>query len=313
MTGLELSRAFFDTYGMPMLKEQFPGLLPHLAAGLIGSGSECFGFDDHISQDHDFEPGFCLFLPDESIISRQDAFHLERAYARLPRSFMGMDRPLMQPVGGPRHGVLRISEFFSEKTGSEDGSLSLIQWLRTPDYALAEAVNGELFYDGPGLVTKIRANLAEYPEDVRRKKLASALLIMAQSGQYNYMRCVGHGENGAAQLAVCEFVRSCMRCIFLLNHEYMPYYKWSFRALRRLPKLALLAELLEYLITTDNETDLAREKADVIEGIAGDIIHELKAQRLTEAVCGDLERHAYSVNDSIRDAELRNLHILAGE
>ena len=34
-------------------------------------------------------------------------------------------------------------------------------------------------------------------------------------------------------------------------------------------------------------------------------------QKLTEAICGDLEKHAYSVNDGIEDAEIRNLHILA--
>ena len=63
MNGLELSRAFFEECGRPMLEESFPSLLPYLAAGLCGSGSECFGYDDALSRDHDFEPGFLLFLP----------------------------------------------------------------------------------------------------------------------------------------------------------------------------------------------------------------------------------------------------------
>ena len=61
MNGLTLSKAYYETYGAPMLASDFPALLPHLAAGLIGSGSECFGYDDEISTDHDFEPGFILF------------------------------------------------------------------------------------------------------------------------------------------------------------------------------------------------------------------------------------------------------------
>ena len=64
MNGLELSRAFFEECGRPMLEAQFPDLMPYLAAGLFGSGSECFGYDDDVSRDHDFEPGFCLFLPE---------------------------------------------------------------------------------------------------------------------------------------------------------------------------------------------------------------------------------------------------------
>ena len=56
---------------------------------------------------------------------------------------------------------------------------------------------------------------------------------------------------------------------------------------------------------------MAREKSAVMESIAEDVIRTLQAQDLTKATCGDLEKHAYSVNDSIADPDLRNLHILA--
>ena len=82
--------------------------------------------------------------------------------------------------------------------------------------------------------------------------------------------------------------------------------------MRELPVLSLEAELLEYLITTDNEEEMAEAKYDVIEGIAADVIDVLIEQELTKAICGDLEKHAYSVNDQIQDPEIRNLHILAG-
>ncbi len=311
MKGLELAKKYYKTYGEPMLTEQFPELLPKLAVGLIGSGSECFGFDDEVSRDHDFEPGFCIFLPGEDAVDRRTAFLLERAYAKLPKEFMGLSRSLMAPVGGARRGVIRIADLLTEKTGTPDGELTMQQWLQVPEQSLAEVVNGELFFDNSGELSRIRARLACYPEDVRRKKLAGNLLLMAQAGQYNYLRCIRHGEAAAAQLAVYEFVKSCMEAIFLLNRRYRPYYKWGFRALRSLPKLALEAELLEYLLTTNNEGELAQDKYDVIEGIAADVIDELIDQGLTKASCGDLEKHAYSVNDGIADAWLRNLHVLA--
>ena len=310
MNGIEISKAFFEEYGKPML-EEFPEVKPYLAAGLFGSGSECFGFDDKVSSDHDFEAGFCLFLPDESVVDRRTAFLLERAYAKLPKEFMGVRRSMLSPVGGARRGVLRTDEFFLEKIGSKDGTLTLNQWLTVPEQALAEATNGEVFFDNYGEITKIREGLKQYPEEVRRKKLAGNLLLMAQSGQYNYKRCLDHGEEAAAQLAVGEFVNSAMAVIFLLNNKYKPYYKWSFRALRALPKLSLEAEIMEYLLTTPNGSDTAEEKYYAIEGIAADVIDELAEQGLTNAICGDLEKHAYSVNDGIEDAELRNMHILA--
>ena len=311
MRGLDIARAYYETYGAPMLAEQFPELLPHVAVGLFGSGSECFGFDDDVSRDHDFEPGFMILLPGEDMVDRRAAFLLERAYSKLPKEFMGLSRGLMAPVGGARRGVLRTAELFAEKTGSPDGVLTVGQWLAAPEHALAEAVNGEIFFDGRGEVTAIRARLSACPEDIRRKKLAGCLLMMAQAGQYNYARCLRHGETGAAQLAAVEFAKYAMRAVFLLNGAWQPYYKWAFRAMRRLPRLSLLAELLEYLISTGNDEALAREKADVIEGMAADVIAELQSQGLTQATCGDLEKHAYSVNDGIQDGEIRNLHVLA--
>ncbi|MBQ7447170.1 MAG: DUF4037 domain-containing protein, partial [Eubacterium sp.] len=259
----------------------------------------------------DFEPGFCIFLPGEYVVDRRTACLLERAYDRLPKEYMGIARGGISPVGGARHGVFRTEEFFLDKLGSADGCLSVNQWLSIPEYALAEAVNGEIFEDAYGEVTRIREAVSFYPEDVMKKKLAGHLLLMGQAGQYNYQRCIKHGETAATQMSVYEFVKSAMAVIFLLNGTYQPYYKWSFRAMRELPLLSLSAPLLEYLMTTDNSEEMASEKYMVMEGIASDVIAVLMERDMTKAICGDLEKHAYSVNDHIQDAALRNMHVLA--
>ncbi len=310
MNGLKIAREYFEQHGQEMLEAQFADVLPLLAAGLFGGGSECGGFDDETSRDHDFEPGFCLFLPDEEMLDRKTAFALERAYYKLPKEFAGLKRSLLAPVGAQRRGVLRTGEFFENLVGSPDGVLTLERWLKIPSQSLFEATNGEMYFDNFGAVSAIRARLSQMPGDVRRKRLAAQLLLMAQSGQYNYRRCLSHGETAAAQLAATEFVKSTLSTVFLLNARYMPYYKWSFRALRSLGKLSDLAEPLEYLLTTPNEGEYADIKADLIEETAVRVIDELQCQELTKAICGDLEKHAYSVNDAIEDGEIRNLHIL---
>lgn len=311
MKGLELSRSYFEEFGRPMLESQFPDLIPFLAAGLFGSGSECFGFDDLLSQDHDFEPGFCLFLPDESVIDRRSAFLLERAYAKLPREFHSFQREILSPVGGARRGVLRIGDFFSGMVGSPDGNLSGEQWLSVPEYALAEATNGQIYFDSPGLVTEIRERLSCYPEDIRLKRLAGHLLLMAQAGQYNYRRCIGHGEPAAAQLAVIEFVENAMSAIFLLNRRYQPFYKWRFRAFRELPMLGDLEAPFSFLLCSENGESVRREKEHRMESISADVIELLRKQEQIPASGPDLEPIAYEVNDRIGDPNLRNLHILA--
>lgn len=309
MKGLELSRSFFDDYGREMLNS-FEEIEGKLCAGLTGQGSECYGFDDDVSEDHDFEPGFIVFIPPEYVLDRRSAFLLERAYSKLPKEYKGYKRSVMSPVGGNRHGVIRYDEFFEKMVGSSDGRLTLEQWLKIPQYALFEATDGEIYFDNYKAVSEIRDYLSVMPEDVRRKRLAGNLLIMAQSGQYNYRRTLSHGETAAAQMSVFEFVKNAMESVFLLNKKYMPYYKWSFRAMRRLDKLSEAAEICEFLITTSNDGDMPEEKYYMIEDIASTVIEELMAQDITKAVCGDLEKHAYSVNDSIKDSQIRNLNIL---
>ena len=310
MKGLELARRFYTEHGAPMLEEQFGEYVGLIAVGLVGSGSECFGFDDEISRDHDFEPGFCLLLPDEDVVDRRTAFLLERAYAKLPREFLGLKRAAYDPVGGNRHGVLRIGEFLLEKTGREDGNLSMSDWFSIPEQSLAEVTNGEIFRDDLGLFSEIRRELSYFPEDVRLKKLAGNLLLMGQSGQYNFDRCMRRGERAAAGLALGEFVTSALKCIFLLKKRYMPYYKWSFRALRELDVQASLYDGLEFLLTGDSSDAAVARKKAVVEEICSAVAAEARAQSLTDYTGDAMEGYAYSVNDRIEEGEIRNLHVL---
>lgn len=312
MKGLEIAERFYLEHGAPMIHEKFPELEGLIAVGLAGSGSECMGYDDEISRDHDFEAGFCIFLPDESKVDAAAAFSLERAYDGLPREFCGFKRCRLAPVGGRRRGVIRMRDFFLDKTGTPDGALSAGDWFFIPEQSLSEAAGGRVFRDDLGEFSRIRRRLAYLPEDVRLKKLAGELLLMGQSGQYNYGRCLARGETAAAQLAVGEFVKSALHAVFLLNKQYLPYYKWSFRALSELSRLSELYEPLEHLISVGNAPHEAAVKQREIEQVCRAVIDEARRQGLTDYGGEEAEGHAYSVNDRIADGEIRNLHVLYG-
>ncbi len=306
MKGLELSRLFYEEYGAPMLQKEFPHLLPYLAVGLVGSGSECFGFDDALSQDHDFEAGFCLFLPDESVVDRRSAFLLERAYSRLPKEYLGFSRPALSPVGGDRHGVKRIADFLEEKTGTRDGVLTVRDWLTLPEHSLAEIVNGEIFFDPYSELSAVRERLAYLPEAIRRKKLAGNLLMMGQTGQYNYPRCLARGDTAGAGLCAARFLEYALHTVFLLNRRYLPYYKWQFRALRESAKLSELASPLASLVSSPH----GNKTAERIEAITRCILKAASAELSLPEAGESAEAFAYRVNDSISDGEIRNLNVL---
>lgn len=310
MKGIEGAKKYFELYGN-VIKEQFPDFMKYAAFGICGQGSECLGFDDEISRDHDFEPGFCLFLPDENKVDRRTAFLMERAYAKLPKEFDGAKRSLVSPVGGSRRGVMRTADFFEKTVGKGNGVLSKYEWLNIPESCLLEAVNGEIFEDNYGEITEIRRRLSFYPDDIARKKLASALIICGQAGQYNFSRCISHGERAAAQLAVFEFVNAALRVIFLLNKKYRPFYKWSFRALSGLPQLSELSDGLEFLITGENDDKTARLKSEIIEDICRIFFRELMLWGFTEKEHKNAEDAAYDVNSQISDSDIRNMSIFA--
>ena len=309
MNGIELSRAYYNEFGKPMLEARFPDLLALVAVGVCGSGSDCFGYDDEISRDHDFEPGFMIFLPGEDVVDRRTAFLLERAYDKLPKEFAGVRRQAVKPVGGARRGVFRTAEYFRDHVGTPDGILTLEEWLTVPDYARAEATNGEIFFDQNGEVTAIRRRLLDMPADARLKRLAGNLITMAQAGQYNYPRCLSHGESGAAQLALAEFVRASLAALFLLARRPMPFYKWSFRALRELGE-ADAAKKLEYLISSPNDNASRGVKTEAVDSLCSRVAEKIAADGIAPSDV-ELERLAYAVNAKIADPGVRNLSVFS--
>jgi len=307
MKGLEEARAFYEQQGRDMLRRYFGEYEGRIAVGLAGHGSECFGFDDEISRDHDFEQGFCLWIDDKT--DEEIGFELSKAYRALPRK---------RAEGRSSHGrspggVQRISEFYMRYTGSPGAPESWQQWLYLPSHALAEATNGQVWRDDAGEFTAIREKILNgMPEDVRRKKIATCAVMMAQSGQYNYTRCLSHGEQGAAMLALTEFVRWAASLIYLLNRRHMPYYKWMLRGMEALPRLSELAGALEFLLCGDNDDSGRATKAQVVEDICACIVAEFKAQKLTCGSWDYLERHGQDIMEHIENKEIRALHIMEG-
>lgn len=317
--GLEISKKFYESYGIDMLTNNFSELIPKIAIGLIGQGSECLGYDDDISKDHDFDPGFCIFIPDE--FDDNIKFNLERAYSYLPKIFMGIKRDIMSPVGGNRHGIIRVSDFIYQRTGTKDGILSDKDFLYISEVSLLEITNGEIWRDDSGLLTSIRNRLAYFPYDIKLKKLSYELLNMAQSGQYNFKRLIFHEELSAARLAINQFVNSCIHATFLINEVYMPFYKWQFRALRDLswPNVYIkndkslyvssFEDELDFLLHLDDEQIVKDEVLTKIDNIAKIFIDRLRLDGLSEINELYLELHAYELNNKIIDNDIRNMPI----
>lgn len=281
VSGLKLARAFWTQMGKPMIAAKYPQYAGCIAAGLVGHGSECYGFDDAYSQDHDFGPRFCLWLTDEDYAAIGE--QLEADYEALPRKFSvdaqgrvtfeahaRSDASGAFPSAGAgstvtpraqganrRDGVFRIGDFFESITGYHTAPAQTAphEWLMLQESTLAAATNGEVFADPTGLFSKTRQGFKNMPDDVRLALISKRLGMIAQAGQYNLPRSLKRGDGAAAWLSIHEFVQATASLVFLVNVPmvvgYMPYYKWQFAALRKLSgsMFALLPNVGEQLET----------------------------------------------------------------
>lgn len=243
LTGLALCRAYYETYGKPMLHEQFAAYEDRIAVGLVGKGSDCFGYDDAVSRDHDFGPRFVLWVTRQTYEAIGEK--LQQAYESLPASFQGIERTETFH-GRDRAGVQIIEDFYAATLGTPlINDATPANWLATQDYALAAAVNGKVFRDDEGLFTGWRDRLkAGYPKAIRYRKLAECCALFSQNGQYNLPRQRQRGQLVAAQLAKAECMRQAMKLAYLLTGQYAPHDKWLYKGL---DKGELLAEAVGYV------------------------------------------------------------------
>lgn len=305
MTGMELSRRFWQEVLQPALRRDFPGLLPQIAAGLVGNGSECFGFDDALSQDHDWGTEVLLWLPDAA---EEDIPQLARWKQSLLKSHP--EFPQRNRVYSEAGGIFTRGQFYRQLLGYENGPRTVREWFSIPEENLAMAVNGQVFYDGTGEFTALREYLrSQRPEALRRKRIAARCMMLAQTGQYNLERCVRRGQFVTASTTCSKFTEEAIWLVFLLNRVYKPYYKWEFPAMLRLPRLAgQIAPLLEELTALGGWEDAACRKRQVcIDQICAAFVEALREDGLSDAEDPFLAVHGQAVQASIQDPLLSRL------
>ncbi|SEJ14359.1 DUF4037 domain-containing protein [Demequina mangrovi] len=332
LTGLELARSYWEQVGLPMMQERHPALLARAAVGLVGHGSDRYGFDDALSRDHDSGPGFCVWLTAEDHAAHGAA--LQADYDALPREHRGHEASpatARATGGGRRVGVFEIGEFFEGLTGHREAPATPHAWLLLDEATLAAATNGAVFRDPLGAFSRVRDGFRRMPDDVRLALVSRRIGMMAQAGQYNVPRMLARGDGEAAWLAVAEFVDAASSAVFLLNRPsavgYLPYYKWRFAALRalaarpatRLPGVhARLSDAVRLASAAclggagfgegGAGAGPAREGLEAaIADVCAQVVRELRDQGLSRETGDFLEAHRAQLGARISDPWLRAL------
>lgn len=284
--GIEISEDFYFNQVKPFILKNYPDLVRYSAFGLVGEGSECYGFDDEISKDHDFIKRCSWFLPRDII-------------SQLPITEINLGDGLVK--------IIAVEDFYKYYTLYEKGPLTLKEFRKVPQDLLSVATNGKIFEDNYGKFSYIRQRLlAYYPKDLVLKKLAYLCNKIAQSGQYNYQRCLKRNNLMGAQIALSEFLQYYCEFIHLINKKYMPFYKWQYRSLKSLHLLgeytcSKMDDLLSY-----SDISESLQKIDIIEEMCEKLVGYLNKANLSNLNANFLKYHSSEIVKKINDEELKN-------
>ena len=318
--GLEMSKMFYTELGKPMIDMDFSLYKKSMAFGLVGQGSECLSYDDMISRDHDYAPGFCIWIPQS--LKDEIGNNLQKAYDLLSMNdFLIKHKDkfnlylrdvFMTGARANRIGVHSIEEFFFEHTGITHAPETFEDWTKTHPMFISEVVNGEVFDDYLGEFSKIRNKwLSYYPEDILKKKVAANCAMAAKTGQFNYKRSLDRDDLYSAYNCSVEFIKKISAVLYLLNKKYMPYYKWVFRGMDEFSICTDAVPLLKNLTQlTEKDSD---KKIALIEQISSIVIKELKNRDWSNGDTDYLLDHAKIIMKTIKDNNIASMNIFVGE
>jgi hypothetical protein len=180
-------------------------------AALLGEGSEVLGFDDEISQDHDFGARVQIFLPEGT-----DRTPVRALLTAVPMELEGF---------AIRYQVTTVDDFVARRLGvsGRDG-LTVADWLLAPTQRLRTLTAGAVFADPDGELAARRAMLDWYPDDVWRYVLAAGWQRVAEESPF-VARAAATSDLGSRVIAG-RLVRDLMRLAYLVERSYPPYAKW---------------------------------------------------------------------------------------
>jgi hypothetical protein len=270
--GIELSRRFYAEVVGPWLARAFAGL--RHAAALIGYGSELLGFDDAMSQDHNFGPRVIVLVSPDDFAAH--AGRMVAAFREVaPPVFLGHpmgshNRPHPSPhrggaLGDDGHGLEiwtleAAARFWLGGPEPADG----LAWLGLAEQRLLALTAGAVFHDDEGRLTALRQRLAWFPRDVWLYKLACQWRRIAEEQPF-VGRTGFAGDELGSRVMAGRLVRDAMRMAFLIERRYAPYSKWFGSAFARLPCAGELTPLLDRALAADawkpRETSLAEAYA----------------------------------------------------
>ncbi len=249
MKGLELSKAFFENAGRPIIEKISPSIMNSIAAGLIGEGSDVYGFDDELSTDHNWGPRFQIFLFEQNPILKES---IETALASsLQSKFDGYEIRQWPPEKGFKSFEVWFWPDFTEKLlGLRQRPVDPMSYARVTEAQFFSLLSGSVFWDPNGDLKRARTQWDHMPQEVWYWRLYWAWMNLYRRD--DILRAFIHGEFEMSRILLCRYAEWTIRLGYLASRQYSPYRKWLLRMFKTLSGMERIHDSISNAINTQD-------------------------------------------------------------
>lgn len=308
--GIELNRDFYSTIVGPVLSGR-----AH-AAGLLGWGSDVLGFDDERSTDHGWGLRLLVFVEAAEVENVRQLIdqNLPAEFREWPVRY-GWDAVAVQ-----HHvNVSTLDDWLIDQFGFSVGAqLTTEQWLLAPQQRLLGITAGAVYHDSKGELTRVRSQLARFPDDVRMWMIAAQWQRVAQEEAF-VGRSIEAGDHLGSRLVCGRLARELMRLWFLFHRTYWPYTKWFGSAFDRLPDASSLGDGLTNMLSATDGDEAQKSLGAALEivarkhnelGLSEHLDPSVRAFHSRPFLVLQAERFAEACLGSVGDQYLRDLPLI---
>ncbi|MGM9972060.1 MAG: DUF4125 family protein [Anaeroplasmataceae bacterium] len=214
--GLDLSEAYFKYTRDKLFEGLDENTINSLTIGLFGLGSECYGADDIISEDHDFDPGYIVLVLDS--VSKETFNIIVNNYNSLEKCF---NRFYVMPLD--KKGVHYFSQYLREFLGVKDiNNLS--------EQSKSLITNGRIFHNG--FFTKYNNLIYNIKKDTNYNYLPNIILKTLEINQYipyNLNRALERKDYRLYELLKNHLIDKLIEYYYLYHKKYLPHDKLALK------------------------------------------------------------------------------------
>lgn len=241
--GLELTEVYFNE-NRALLMNKIPNeCKEYITIGLFGLGSECYGADDEISEDHDFDQGFIILVEDS--VSKECFKQIEEAYSSLPKLYKRF-----YLLNQPKHGVHYLSEYLNGYLGVAD-----IKNISKESKALI--CNGRIFYEGfMSTFSKLRYNIRKETNYEFLIDLSLKALDINKYIPYNLKRALDRNDKYTYKALKNNLVNHLIEFYYIYHKKYLPHDKLR---LKLMDENSIIKKWIYYILDNEDISSLYEE------------------------------------------------------